>query len=175
MSRKWRRIAEGKPEPVPQSTVDALKRRRNRRLIFVGLIGLSFPILEVIAYRFRAITMTIDNRTVGPITDLKVTYPGGSFEQAEVKPGGEVTRLIRPDFTFKGDRFATYPLTIVFTTADGARHRQFPWAGALDFSATEKYTIEMVPPDGHIQLKHATSPGFPLSVIRDLLARMGFG
>jgi len=89
MSRKWRRIAEGKPEPVPQSTVDALKRRRKRRLIFVGLVGLSFPILEVIAYRFRTITMTIDNRTVGPITNLQVTYPGGSFEEPEIKPGGE--------------------------------------------------------------------------------------
>ena len=82
MSRKWRRIKEGKPEPVPQATIDAIKRRRRRRLIVVGLIGLSFPILEVIAYRFRAITMVIDNRTVGPITKLKVTYPGGSFEEA---------------------------------------------------------------------------------------------
>ena len=102
MSRKWRRIKEGKPEPVPQSTVDALKRRRNRRLIFVGLIGLSFPILEVIAYRFRAITMVIDNRTDLPITDLKVTYSGGSIEQAEIKPGGEVVRVT--DGPFLGGR-----------------------------------------------------------------------
>jgi hypothetical protein len=175
MSRKWRRIAEGKPEPTPQSMVDALKRRRNRRLIFVGLVGLSFPILEVIAYRFRAITMTIDNRTVGPITDLKVTFPGGSLDEPEIKPGGEVTRVTRPDFTFSGKEFSTYPLTIRFTTADGGVIREMVRAGALDYSATEKYTIQMVPPDGHIQLKHATSPGFPLSVIRDLLARMGFG
>jgi hypothetical protein len=175
MSRKWRRIKEGKPEPVPQSTVDALKRRRKRRLIFVGLLGLSFPILEVIAYRFRAITLTIDNRTDSPVTDLKVTYPGGSFEQAEVKPGGEVVRVTRPDFTFKSDQFSTYPLTIQFRTADGGIIRQLLRAGALDYSATETYTIEMVPPDGQVQLRHKTSPGFPLNLVRGLLARMGFG
>jgi hypothetical protein len=175
MSKKWRRIAEGKPEPIPQSTLDALKRRRNRRLIFVGLIGLSFPILEVIAYRFRAITMTIDNRTVGPITNLKVTYPGGSIEEPEIKPGGEAIRVTRPDFTFSGNEFSTYPLTIHFSTADGGIFRQIVRVGALDYSATEKYVVEMVPPDGHIQLKHTTSPGFPLNLVRELLARMGFG
>jgi hypothetical protein len=175
MSRKWRRIAEGKPEPPSQPMVDALKRRRNRRLIFVGLIALSFPILEVIAYRFRAITMTINNRTVGPVTNLEVTYPGGSFREAEIKPGGEVIRVTRPDFRFSGNEFSTYPLTIRFSTADGGIIRQLIRAGALDYSATEKYTIEMVPPDGHIQLKHTSSPGFPLNVVRDLLARLGFG
>jgi hypothetical protein len=177
MSRKWRRIKEGKPEPPSQSTVEALKRRRNRRLIFLGLVILAFPVLEVIAYRFRAITMTIDNRTVGPVTNLQVTYPGGSFQEAEIKPGGEVTRVTRPDFTFtfRGNEFSTYPLTIRFNTADGGIIRQLIRAGALDYSATETYTIQMVPPDGRVQLKHTTSPGFPLNVVRDLLARLGFG
>jgi hypothetical protein len=175
MSRKWRRIKEGKPEPVPQSALDAVKRRRWRRLIVVGLIGLSFPILEVIAYRFRAITMIIDNRTDLPITDLKVTYPGGSFEQAEIKPGGEVVRVTRPDFSFKGNDFSTYLLTIRVSTPDGGIIRQFLRAGALDYSATETYTIEMVPPEGQVQIRHKTSPGFPLNLVHGLLERLGLG
>jgi hypothetical protein len=175
MSRKWRRIAEGKPEPPSQSMVDALKRRRNRRLIFLGLLMLSFPILEVIAYRFRAITMTIDNRSNLPVTNLKVTYPGGSFEVPELKPGGDVTRVTRPDFTFKGDEFSTYRLTIQFTTADGGVFRQMGRTGALDYSATERYIIEALPTNGQVQLKHTTSPGFPLGAIRDILKGLGIG
>lgn len=174
MSKKSRRKAEGKPEPTPSATVEALKRRRNRRLIFVGLVALSFPILEAIAYQFRAIAMTIDNRTEGPITRVKVTYPGGSFEEPEIKPGAAITRLTRPDFSFSGAEFSTYRVMIEFATAD-ALIRQSGRAGALDYSAHEKYIIEVVPTDGQVQLKHATSPGFPLGAIRDILARLGIG
>ena len=66
MSRKWRRIAQGQPEPVPARDRDALRKRRNRRFLVLGLIALSFPILEVIAYRFRAITLIVENRTKRP-------------------------------------------------------------------------------------------------------------
>ncbi|WP_435005687.1 hypothetical protein P12x_003498 [Tundrisphaera lichenicola] len=175
MSRKWRRIAEGKPEPVPQSTLDALKRRRNRRLLFVGLLAISFPILEVIAYQFRAITITIDNRTGGPITDLAVEYPGGSFEIPEIKPEGDATRVIRPDYSFQSNQFSTYLLTIRFHTSDGIVFRQTGRIGALDYSATEKYVIEKVPTSVQLQLQHTTAPGFPLGTIRDLLKGLGLG
>ena len=49
--------------------------------------------LEVVAYRFRAITITLSNRSAEPITRVKLTYTGGSIETAELKPGGSVTRV----------------------------------------------------------------------------------
>ena len=140
------------------TTPEALRRRRNRRFLFVGLIGLSFPILEVIAYQFRVITITFDNRSDGPITKLKVTYPGGSFEESEVKPGGEVTRVTRPDYTFKGEQFSTYSMTIRYAAEDGL-HSQIGRAGALDYSAQEIYTITQTPPEGRLQLEHTTLAG----------------
>ncbi len=175
MSKKSRRKAEASPKPEPPAAVEALKRRRNRRLMFVGLIALSFPLLEGIAYRFRAITMTIENRSNGPITGVKLTYSGGSIEEAEIKPGGSITRVTRPDFTFSGPEFSTYRLAIQFTTADGAMIRQSGRAGALDYSAHEKYLVEMVPVEGQVQIKHATSPGFPLGTIREILTGLGIG
>jgi hypothetical protein len=175
MPRKSRRKPETRPETTPTATVEALKRRRNRRLLFVGLIALSVPILEGIAYRFRAITMVVDNRTDGPITRLKVTYPGGSIEEPEIKPGGVVSRVICPDFSFHGSAFSTYRLTIQFSSANGAVIKQIGRAGALDYSATEKYVIETTPPDGQVQIHHKTSPGFPLGTVGDLLAGLGIG
>jgi len=161
------------PGTKPAPTAETLKRRRYRRLIFVGLIGLAFPILEVIAYQFRAITVTISNRSNQPITDLKVTYPGGAFDAPELKSGGSITRVIRPDFTFKGANFATYPLNVRFATSNGIIRGGGP-VGTIDFSAHETYTIEPAPLEVPVQVvKHTTSPGFPLSLIRDLLERLG--
>jgi hypothetical protein len=171
---KDRNKPRDEPGAKPSSTVEAVKRRRNRRFIVVGLIGLSFPILEVIAYQFRTITITINNRSDRPLTDLKVIYAGGSFDAAELKPGGSVSRVIRPDFTFRGAKFATYPLDIQFRAANGII-RQSGRIGTIDFSAHETFTIETTPLEVPIQAKHTTSPGFPLSLIRDLLERLGIG
>ena len=174
MSRKSRERRKVEEESKASTAAEAVKRRRNRRLIFVALVGISFPILELIAYQFRAITVTVSNRSKQPITKLKVTYAGGSFEAPELKPGGSVTRLIRPDFTFKGEQFATYPLEIRLAHADGIIG-QNGRVGSIDFSAHEIYTIEPAPLGVSVELKHKTSPGFPLSLIRDLLERLGIG
>ena len=177
MSRKSRERQKARQDDqgsTPSPTAEAVKRRRNRRLIFVALIGISFPILELVAYQFRAITVTIINRSKQPITNLEVIYAGGSFDAPELKPGGSITRLIRPDFNFKGDRFATYHFEMHFTRAN-VNNRQFMWPGTIDFSAQETYTIEPAPLETTAQVKHTTSPGFPLSVIRNLLERLGIG
>jgi hypothetical protein len=180
MSRKSRERRKGKfqgeasPEGKPPATPEALKRRRNRRFLFVGLIGLSFPIIELIAYQFRAITITFVNRSDDLVKKIKVTYSGGEFDEPELKPGGSISRRIRPDFTFKGEHFSTYTLTIRFAAVDGL-HSQIGRAGTLDYSAQEIYTITQAPPEGRIQLQHTNRPGFPLSLVRDLMERLGFG
>ncbi len=175
MSKKSRRKAATEAGQAPSAPIEALKRRRNRRLIFVGLVALSFPILEAIAYRFRAIEMTVENRSNRPITAIKLTYAGGSFDAPDLKPGGSITRVTRPDFTFNTAQFSTYPLSIEFYAANGDRFRQVGRAGALDYSAHESYIVELAPPEGPFQLKHQTYPGFPLNAIRGLMARLGFG
>ena len=183
MSRKWRERrqqsveAKGSTPAKPSATTDALRRRRNRRFLFVGLLALSFPILEVIAYQFRAITITLVNRSELAIKGITVTYSGGAFDVPELKPRGSLTRLIRPDFTFKfkGDQFSTYNLTIRYATEDGNSYGQIGRAGALDYSAREIYTFTQTPPNGRVQLQHTTRLGFPLSLVRDLMDRLGFG
>ncbi len=162
-------------EATPARTPEALRRRRNRRFLFVGLIGLCFPILEVIAYQFRAITITFINRSELAIKGIKVTYTGGEFEVPALKPGASQTRLIRPDFSFtqKGDQFSTYELTIQYAAEKGSLFRQRGRAGTLDYSAQEIYTITQTP-EGGLQLQHTNRPGFPLSLIRDLMERLGF-
>lgn len=179
MSRKHRERkqkteagAKGESKPGSPAVVEALKRRRNKRLLFIGLIGLSFPIIEVIAYQFRTITISLVNRTSEPLKGVAVTYAGGSFDAEEIKPNDVLTRVIRPDFSFNGDNFLTYPLSIRFAVGSGF-NRQMGRVGALDFSATENYTVVSQPPDGQIQIQHTTRPGFPLSLVRDLMERLG--
>ncbi len=159
----------------PKMTPEALRKRRNRRLIFLGIVAALFPALEVIAYRFRAITLVLENRSDEPISRIKVIYPGGGIESAELKPGGSITRVIRPDFTLKGEHFGTYPLTIRFATADAGWRSQIGRVGSIDFSATERYVVVSGQPGEPAVLQHSTSPGFPLNLIRDLLARLGIG
>jgi hypothetical protein len=181
MSRKWKERRkerlEGK-DAVPaksSATLAILRRRRNKRFLFVGILAISFPILEVIAYQFRAITITMVNRSEVAIKGIKFTYSGGAFDVAELKPGGSLTRLIRPDFSFNKNQFSTYTLSIRFTSENGQIIGQMGRAGALDYSAQEVYTIVQAPPNGEIQVQHATRPGFPLSLVRDLMERLGFG
>ncbi len=162
------------PRADPAATAAAWKRRRNRRLIVLGLIALSFPIVEVVAYRYRAITVTVANRTSRPMIGLKVTYTGGSFGVDAIEAGGSVTRVIVPDYTFRGSEFSTYRTTIEFSTPGGFC-RQTGRAGTLDYSAHETYTLQLAPPEGPVELKHTTFPGFPLGTIRELLQRLGIG
>jgi hypothetical protein len=181
MSRKSRerKKAERKESPPvkPELSSGALRQRRNRRFLYVGLIALSFPIFEVIAYRFRVITITVVNRSDVLINRIEVSYPGGAFDSLELKPGGSLTRLIRPDFNFsmKGDRFSTYLLSIRFASEGGNLYRQTVPVGGIDYSAQEVYTITPSLTVGGVELQHTTRPGFPLSLVRDLMERLGFG
>ena len=181
MSRKSReryKDREKAAEPAgarPRMTVEELKRRRYRRLLYVALFGISIPILEVVAYQFRAITITIDNQTDQPVRKIEVIYDGGKFDAPEIKPGERFTRVIRPDFRFQSDQFATYAFAIHLSTDRQILRQSGGRAGALDFSAHEIYTIQAIPPKGELQLQHTTKPGFPLSLIRDLMDRLGIG
>ena len=173
--RKERAEAKGAAPAKPPMTAEVLRRRRNRRFLFVALIGVAFPILEVIAYRFRAITITLVNRTDNVIKGIKVTYAGGAFDAPELKPGGSLTRLIRPDFTFNREQFSTYNFAIRFTTEEGNFYNQMGRAGTLDYSAQELYTVTRPAPGSIIQVQHTTRLGFPLSLVRGLMDRLGFG
>lgn len=161
----------------PKLTAEELRRRRNRRYLVVGLLAISFPILEVIAYQFRTITLTIVNRSDVLVKSIKFNYSGGNFEVPELKPGGSATRVIRPDYSFnlKGDGFSTYTQAIRLTSEDGQIIAQMGRAGGVDFSATEVFTIISTPPKGQLELQHTSRPGFPLSLVRDLMERLGFG
>jgi len=176
MSKKPRREkTPAGPKTDPSATALALRKRRNRRLIVIGFIALMFPILELISYRFRAITVTIVNRSDEPVTALKFSYSGGDFTLAEIRPGGSTTRLIRPDYTFRRDDFSTYRTSIEFETPDAHYHEQKQKVGTLDYSAHETFTIGAGPDGVRVEVKQTTTPGFPLSMIRDLLAKMGVG
>jgi hypothetical protein len=183
MSKKSRERRKAKDEAKPEAKVKssgeataALKRRRNKRWVLVGILAASFPIFELIAYQFRAITITFVNKLDQPIKDIKLTYDGGSMEIPELKPGVSESRRIRPDFSFRGNKFATYSQTISYKTQDGIMARQLGRAGALDFSAREFYTIEpQLNEKGlQIQIQHSTQPGFPMSLVRDLIESLGF-
>ena len=179
MSRKWKerkaqvlaaKSATTKPGPSAE-----VRRRRNRRFMTVGLLAIALPIVELIAYQFRAITISLVNRSEVLIKGVKVTYPGGEIEASDLKPGGSVNRVIRPRFSFQGAPFSTYALTIRYTPENGQVNGYLGRVGTIDYSATEMYTFTQSPPAGEIQLQHASRPGFPLSLVRDLMERLGFG
>ena len=106
---------------------------------------------------------------------LKVAYPGGSFEQDELKSGGTMTRLIRPDYTFGRDDFSTYRTTIRFGTGDGRLSRHNIRIQSLDYSAGETYSVRPGPPGLGVEVEHMTEPGFPLGTIRSLFRSLGLG
>lgn len=171
---KARAKLEGAEAEALKASVAAFRKRRNRRYLFLGLIALSFPLIEAIAYQYRAIEITVVNNFREPITRVKVVYPGGQFEEAEIKPEDSITRTIRPDFTFKSQDFSTYKLDIRFFTAGGFFH-QYSKAGTIDYSAREIYTVVPSPPAGQADLQHVTKPGFPLGTVREVLKRLGLG
>ena len=157
------------------SAVETIRRRRNKRLLMVGAIAILMPLFELVAYQFRATTITFVNSSTEPIKGLKLTYPGGAFDAPEIKAGARLTHVIRPNYTFHRDDFSTYRLMVSFATPDGGFYRQTDRIGSLDYSARETFTLFLTPPKGAIELKHTTTPGFPLGTIRDLLASMGIG
>jgi hypothetical protein len=163
-------------EIKPQTSREILKRRRNKRFLFVAIVGICFPIFELIAYQFRAITISFANRSELVVRSIKVTYDGGAFQLPEIKPGGVAVKVIRPNFNFslKSHQFSTYKMRISLSAENGSIIGQMGDAGALDFSATELYTINSVPPKNDIQLQHTTRAGFPLGLVRDLMERLGF-
>jgi len=173
--RKASKAAAAKDAPTGPTPVEIVRRRRNRRMIFLGVVAVMSPLLEVVAYRYRSILITVANRSDEVVTNIKVTYPGGSFEAKELKPGGELTQLARPTYTFSKDEFSTYRTIISFSTADGSSIRQNGRTGTIDYSARETYTIQTEGANGTMGIKHTTSPGIPLGTIRDLLAKLGLG
>lgn len=173
---RYKDRSQVEPSVPPELPIEVLRRRRTKRLILVGVVAAALPLFEVIAYQFRAITVTIENRAETPITRFKMVYTGGSTTIDEIRPGATAVRVIRPNYQFGGgEHFSTYHLELQFTTGDGSFFRQVGRAGTLDYSARERYVIEAPVPGQPAQLKHSTSPGFPLGAVRDLIARLGFG
>lgn len=158
---------------APSTATEIVRRRRNRRMIFLGVVAVSLPLLEVLAYRYRSIQITVANRSDEVVTNIKVTYPGGSFEAKELKPGAELSELTRPLYTFTKDEFSTYRTVITFSTADGGVIRQNGRTGTVDYSARETFTIQNEGANAVMDIKHTTSPGIPLGTIRDLLTKLG--
>lgn len=172
--RKAAREAAQALEPAQLTPAQMVRRRRNRRMIFLGIIAVALPLLEVAAYRFRSIMIIVDNQSDEIVTDVKVTYPGGTIEAKELKPGGQLTELTRPNFTFTKDEFSSYRTEVMVSTGMG-RNRLITRTGTVDYSARETYTIQGEGPDKALVIKHSTHPGFPLGTIRDLLAKLGVG
>ncbi len=171
--RKQARAEAEALAPAQPTAGEIIRRRRNRRFLFVAVVVVALPVLEVISYQYRAITIVIANKAEVPLTRLKVTYPGGLFEAPELKAGASVTHVARPNFTFTREKFSMYELFLTFTTPDKGSIRQFARTGSIDYSARETYTVEPDPQDGKLVIKHTTDPGFPLSAIRDLFRSLG--
>lgn len=167
------------PEIAPVPAIldpEAMRRRRRRRLLFVGAVLVAIPLFELISYQVRAITVTLVNASEAPIRDVRVEYTGGSFKEVELAPGGAVTRVIRPDYSFKSPDFSSYRTTIRFGTADGGLIRQFIRVSSMDYTARETYTIRPSAPGtpgASLVVDHTTEPGFPLGEIRAFLKRLG--
>ena len=168
--RKAARAAVAAAQPTPGEVV---RRRRTRRLLLLAVVAVALPLLEVVAYRFRSILIVVANRSDEVVTNVQVTYPGGSFEAPELKAGGELTHVARPNYSFGRDHFSTYLAAIRFRTARGDLIRQSGVAGTIDYSARETYAIQAEPSGAGLTIKHSTQPGFPLSTIRDLFAKFG--
>ena len=177
LSRNQRRkLAKAEAEaqaPAQPTAKEIIRRRRNRRFLFVAAVAVALPALEVLSYRYRAITIVVRNNADVPVTKIKLTYPGGSFEAPELKAGAEVAHVARPDFTFTRNEFSMYLLFLSFATPDKGSVRQFSRIGGVDYSARETFAIEPDGPEQKLVIKHTTAPGFPLGTIRDLFRSLG--
>lgn len=161
-------------DQVP-SPASVIRRRRTKRLIFLAVVLVSIPVLEAIAYQFRSILVVVRNESPATIRSVTADYPGGKIEIGEIKPGGEVSRSIRPNFEFSLRRnvFSSYLFTLRVRTADGVISYFSPHEGTIDYSATEVFAVADEVGDGALKIKHTTRPGFPLGAVRDLLTRLG--
>ena len=172
--RRKQRVAPDQAQANPPPA-EVVRRRRNRRMIFLGIIATLLPLLEVAAYRYRSILIVVANQSDEIVTNVKLTYPGGLIEAKELKPGGELSEVARPLCTFTSTEFSTYRTTVSFSTADGGLVRQVARTGTVDYSARETFAIRNDGATGEMQIKHSTYPGFPLGAIRDLLTKLGVG
>jgi hypothetical protein len=164
------------PEIAPVPAIldpETTRRRRKRRWIFVASVLVAVPVFEAVAYRFRAVEITVVNATEAPIRDLRVEFPGGSFERAQLDPKGGVTHVVRPDYSFSTADFSSYRTTIRLATADGGLVRHNIRISSVDYTARETYTLRPGAPGLPLALDHTTEPGFPLGEIRSLMKRLG--
>ncbi|WP_435016582.1 hypothetical protein TA3x_004150 [Tundrisphaera sp. TA3] len=160
------------PIPTPLDP-EALRRRRRRRWIFLLSILVAAPIVEAIAYQFRSITVALVNRTEMPLHGIRIEFPGGVVERAELAPGAADVHQIRPDFSFSLADFSSYRTMIRFGTGAGMLSRHNIKITSIDYSSRETYTIRPGPPGMPLVLDHTTEPGFPLGQIRDLFRSLG--
>lgn len=158
--------------PSPAAVV---RRRRTKRLIFLAVVAVLIPVVEVVAYQFRSILLVVRNGTERSISEVTATYPGGKVELGEIKPGGEATRSIRPNYEFSLRRnvFSSYPFSLRVRTADGGISHYSGREGTIDYSAQEVFVVGDESAQGLIGIRHTTRPGFPLGAIRDLMHRLG--
>ena len=170
--RKLARAAQ-QTETASPTPVEVIRRRWVRRFLLLAAIVVALPLLEVIAYQYRGILITVVNHSEAVVTDVKFTYSGGSFEAKQLKPGAEITHLARPDFSFGRGNFSTYASRISIVAPAGRFKLDLPRTGTVDYSAQETYAIEGEGVPGALRFQHSTRPGFPLGTIRDLLSKLG--
>ena len=173
--RKLAEAARQQAETPGPTPVEVVRRRQYRRIFLLALIAVTLPLLEVVAYQYRGILMIVVNHSDEVIKNVKFTYPGGSFEAKELKPGGEITHLARPQYNFSRKNFSTYAVRVSATGAQATFSFIDPKTGTVDYSAREIYAIEPEEAPGSLKFHHTTRPGFPLGMIRDLLTRLGVG
>ena len=171
--RKLARATAAPDVSLTPTAGEVIRRRRNRRMLFLGLVAVLLPTLEVVAYQFRSILIVVANRSDQVVTNVKVTYPGGEMEAKEIKPGGELTHVARPDYSFTKQDFSSYRVNVSASTATGAFRLIEPKVGTVDYSARETFAIQPEGENGPLTIKHTTYPGFPLGPIRDLLTQLG--
>lgn len=167
--RTLARAAADAGKPPELTPAEVVRRRRRRRLVFLGALAVLIPLLEVVAYQFRSIQFVVVNRSDAIVHDVKLTYPGGSFEAAELKAGSTATHAGRPEYAFRSGNFSTYWATISVKTPDNGFIRLSGRIGTVDYSARETYTIQPDEANQQLVIKHTTHPGFPLGTIRDLV------
>ena len=173
--RKLAEAARQQAEPPRATPAEVVRRRRYRRFFFLALIALALPLLEAVAYQYRGILIIVVNNSDEVVKNVKFTYSGGSFEEKELKPGGEITHLARPEYHFSRGSFSTYSVRVSAAGAQATFSLIDPRTGTVDYSARETYAIEPEETPGILKFNHTTRPGFPLGAIRDLLTKLGVG
>ena len=173
--RKLAEAARRQGEVPPLTPAQVVRKRRYRRFLLLAIIAVVLPLAEVVAYQWRGILITVVNHSNNLVRNVKFSYPGGGFEAKELKPGGEITHLARPNYSFSRASFSTYPVRVSATGENTTISLIDPKTGTVDYSARETYTIESEELPGSLKFHHTTRPGFPLGLLRDLLTSLGVG